>query len=338
MGSNRNPDNNPHSISVVIDQEVRHEIFDREVASSIQSLLIKRTLPNLRRHALCLVLTSSLFAYGCSTAKDRRRTLSDLATVRAELIKKFGEQDVNVRANTFQNRTSISVIYVNSPLNQKATEERAKRAQETAEIVRQHYPSIKNVNEIWVGFMRVTTRLVVFHYSELLEVRGFDNEARALRDPGPAPLDPNQPVVRYLANQNKTDISSNGIQLEGTAEKGVTVVPHFSVAGDVNKTRSKPPDDVSLDFAAFSEKPKFPNLTTIIFLSDNKIVYQTEGQFSTSKIADDMYSEFLYLKVPTAVFLKISSGSIAMIKLNKHEYTLTESQILQMQQMSDYLR
>lgn len=165
-----------------------------------------------------------------------------------------------------------------------------------------------------------------------------DNGARALRDPDIAPSDPSQPVVRYLANQNKTDISSSGIQLEGTPEKGVTVVPHFSVAGDVNKITPKPPDEVSLDFAAFSEKPKFPNVTKIVFLSDKKVAYSTEGQFSTSKLANDMYSEFLYLKVPTAVFRKITSGDTVKIRLNEHEYTLTETQILQVKRMSDYLK
>ena len=292
----------------------------------------------LNRYPLWLVLASCLLVYGCSTAKEIGKTLGDLANVRSELIKKFGEKDVNLRVNTFENRINISVIYVNSPLNEKTAEERAKRAQETAEIVKQHYPSIKNVSEIWIGFMHATTRLVIFHWSEMIEAFGFDREARALRDPGMAPSDPSQPVVRYSASQNKTDISSNGIPLEGTPEKGVTVVPHFSVAGDVTKITPKPADEVGLDFAAFSEKPKFPNLTKIVFLSDNKVVYRTEGQFSTSKIADDMYSEFLYLKVPTAVFLKIASGSIVKIKLNEHEYTLTESQILQIQRMSDYLR
>jgi hypothetical protein len=264
--------------------------------------------------------------------------MDDLAKVRAELITKFGDKDVNLRVNTFQNRTSISVIYVNSPLNQKATEDRAKRAQETAEIVRQHYPSIKNGSEIWVGFMGVTTRLVIFHWSEMIETYGFNSEAQALREPGIAPSDSSQPAVRYSASQNKTDISSAGIQLEGTPEKGVIFVPHFSVAGDVNKLTPKPPDEVGLDFAAFSDKPKFPNVTKIVFLSDNKLVYRTDGQFSTSKIAGDMYSEFLYLKVPTAVFLKITSGSTVKIRLNEHEYTLTESQALQIQRMSDHLK
>jgi hypothetical protein len=291
------------------------------------------------RHALfCLVLTSCLLAYGCNTAKEVSKTLGDLAMVRAELMKEFGEKDVNVQINTARNLTSISVVYVNSPLNEKTTAERVQRAQQTAEIVKQHYPSIKNVSEIWVGFMRLTTHLVIFHWSEMLEVRGFDSEARALVDPSNAPWDSSQPVLRYSASQNQTDISSDSIQLEGTPEKGVTLIPHFSVAGDANKITPKPPYEVGLDFAAFSEKPKFPNLTKLVFISDDKIVYRTEDQFSTSKIGADMYSEFLYLKMPTAAFLKFASGRVVKIKLNEHEYTLTESQLLQIQRMSDYLR
>ena len=291
----------------------------------------------LYRHALFVILASCLLACGCSAAKDAGKTVGELTNVRAELIKKFGEEDVNLYINAFQNRTTITVTYTNSSLNQKTTDDRARRAQETADIVRQHYPQIKNVSEIWVGFARVT-RLVIFRRSELIDARRFDNEARVLREPGIAPEDPSQPVVRYQASQNRTDISGNAIQLEGTAENGVSLVPHFSVAGDVNKITPKPPDEVSLDFAAFSEKPKFPNVTKIVFLSDDKVAYVTEGQFSTSKMASDTYSEFLYLKVPTPAFLKLSSGRTVKIRLNDHEYTLTETQILQMQRMSDYLR
>lgn len=289
------------------------------------------------KYSLCIVLTGCLLAYGCGAARDFGKKLGDLAVVRAELIKKFGDE-VNLRIDTFQNRTGISVMYLNSSLNQKTTDERAKRAQETAEIVKQHYPAIKNVSEIWVGFMRVTTRLVILHWSEMVEAYGFDREARALRDPGMTPMDPSQPATRYSASQNQTEISSRGIQLEGTPDKGVLFVAHFSVVGDINKITPQPPHEVGLDFAAFSEKPKFPNVTKISFLSDNKVVYRAEAQFSTSKLTNDKYCEFLYLKVPTAAFVKITSGSTAGIKLNEHEYTLTEGQILQIQRMSDYLR
>ena len=292
----------------------------------------------LNRYPLCLVLTSCLLAYGCSRAKDRGKTLANLATIRAELVKKYGEQDINVRVNSFEKQTTIFVVYVNSPLNQKSSDDRGKRAQETADIVRQHYSSMNSGNEILVGFMRVTTRLGIFHWSEMIESYGFDSEARALRDPGTTLVDLSKPEVRYLASQNKTEISSNGIQLEGTSEKGVLFVPHFSVAGDVNKITPKPPEDVGLDFAAFSDKPRFPNVTKIVFLSDDKVVYRTEGQFSTSKTRDDMYCEFLFLNMPAAMFVKITSGSTVKVRLNEREYTLTESQILQLQRMSDYLR
>jgi len=293
-------------------------------------------MPTVYRFSLWLLLASCLLASGCSAAKDLGKTLSDLQVVRAELMKKFGEEDVGVRINTFQHRTSISVTYINSALNQKTSEERGKRAQETAEIVRQLYPQIKDVSEIWVGFMRVTTHLVFFNYSEMIETRGFDVNARALVNPG-APVDPTQPEIRYLASENKTEISSSGIRLEGTAENGVLLVSHFTVTGNVNRTTPLPPKEVDLDFAAFSAQPRFPNTTKLVFSSDNKIVYVTEGQFTTSKTGDN-YTEVLYLKVPTAAFVKISSGTTIRIKLNEQEYTLTGGEVLQIQRMSDYLR
>lgn len=283
--------------------------------------------------SLFVVLTICLLTVGCNTAKEIGRTLGDLAVVRAEVIKKFGEKDVNVNVNTFQDQMRISVMFVNSPLNDASKEERTKRSQETVEIVKQHYPAIKNVSEIWIGFLRVTTRMVVFHYSEMLDAYPFNNEGRPLLDPRTPPVEPDQPSVRYMPNQKAAEISSSGIQLEGTEEKGVTLFPHFLVATDAEKA----PDEVSLDFAAFSDKPKFPDVTKIVFIADKEMVYSTEGQFSTSKIAGDMYSEFLYLKIPTAAFLKISSGRVVKIKLNKNQYTLTEKQIVSMQRMSKYL-
>ena len=289
------------------------------------------------RYPLSLVLMSCLLVSGCSTAKDLGKTLGDLANVRAELINKFGEKDVNVRVNTFQNRTSLLVTYINSPLNQKTTEERGQRAQETAEIVKQHYHSIKNVGEIWVGFMRVTSRMVIFHWSEMLETRGFDNEARALREPVSAPVDPSQPSVHFIASQNQTEISST-IQLEGRPDKGVLFIPHFSVEGNVNKITPKPPKVVALDFAAYSEKPKFPSITKIVFLSSDKVVYRAKGEFSMSKISADLYSEFFYLEMPSTSFSEIASGNTIKVRLNDHEYALTESQVLKMQRMADYLR
>jgi hypothetical protein len=58
------------------------------------------------RSSLCLVLLICLPTLSCSAAKDLGKTLGELAIVRAELTKKFGEQDVSLHVNTSQNRGS----------------------------------------------------------------------------------------------------------------------------------------------------------------------------------------------------------------------------------------
>jgi hypothetical protein len=73
-------------------------------------------------------------------------------------------------------------------------------------------------------------------------------------------------------------------------------------------------------------------------MADNQIAYQTEGQFSTSKLADGTYSEFLYLKIPAAAFIKSTNGTSVKIKLANHEYRLSDIQLLQLQRMSDYIK
>jgi len=297
----------------------------------------------LRYCATLFLIGGLVVAVSCTTAKDLSRTLTDLGQVRAQIIKRFGEEEVNVHANTFQGKTAISVHFINSPLNAKGAEERNKRAQETADLIKQYYPSIKNVSEIWIAFARVKTRYVLFHWTDVLDAHGYDNEARPLKErdnAGNAPLlsDPSTPNIRYAANLNTTEISGSGIQLEGSPESGVTMFTHFSVLGDANRVTPKPPREVSFDFASYSTQPRFPNVTKIVFMTDNSISHQTEGQFSTSKTADGTFSEFLYLKVPASAFIKVTNGTSIKIRLADHEYRLSEIQVLQLQRMSDYIK
>jgi len=294
----------------------------------------------LRYCATLFLIGGLVVAVSCTTAKDLSRTLTDLGQVRAQIIKRFGEDEVDLRVNTFQGETAISVHFINSPLNSSSQADRTRRAQETAELVKQYYPSIKKVSAIWVTFARVTSRFVVFHWTEVLDVHGYDNEARPLSDRNNAPLlsDPSKPNVRYTANLNTTEISGSGIQLEGSPGSGVTMFTHFSVLGDANRVTPKPPKEVSFDFASYSTPPRFPNVTKIVFITDDRISHQTEGQFSTSKLADGTFSEFLYLKVPTSAFITITNGTSVKIKLANHEYRLSEIQVLQLQRMSDYIK
>ena len=294
------------------------------------------------RHRLVLVVLVCLLLGGCSSMKDMGRTLGNLSAVQTELIKKFGDKNVQIRVNTFRGQTDLIVTFINSPLNDKGREEHFKRAEESAFLVKSHYADIKSIHVIVVQFAAVKTALVIFNSTQMLDAFVFDNQGRPLEQPStfsePTSIDPSAPLTRYIPTENRTDISSQGILLEGTPEKGLTMVPHFSVAGNVNGRTPQPPSEVSMDFASFAEEQKFPNVTRVSFRTNGKVSYQTEGQFTTSKLSDGLYSEYLYLKIPTKAFINITSGDQISIKLQDHTYELDNRCVLQIQRMADYLK
>jgi len=294
-------------------------------------------LPKRPFLVLFLVAICSL-VQACAGVKQLGHKLSALVEVRGEVMRRFGEENVSVNSDA---NAAVVVTFVNSPLNEKGIALREKRAQETAEVVRDHYPDIKSIRTIMVVFMQVKTAFVVLSSSRVLDFHGFDNRARLLPsgvESNTKIIDPSQPTVVYSANRYETDIGSEGIQLEGSPENGVTWVPHFSVRGNINKVTQEPPDEVSFDFASFANKPRFPNVSKIVFTTDGKTTYKTEGQFSTSNVVEGMRSEFLYLKVPSQDFIKIADGKSVSIKIAKQQYELTEQQLLLIKRMTDYLK
>src|SRR5258708_7353473 len=114
-------------------------------------------MTSLKESRQLILILSCLVLSGCGTGIGRN--LGGLIVVRNQLVKRFGDE-VNVTVNRADNRRSLIVTYVNSQLNDKSADERAKRAQETATLVKLFYPGIKAVDTIWVGFIRQTTRYV----------------------------------------------------------------------------------------------------------------------------------------------------------------------------------
>ena len=108
--------------------------------------------PQLRTALLTSVLCASLLGSACSSGLIK--SLGDLAKLRQQLIDKYHEPDINVN---LQNSRYLSIVFINSPLNQQAPAVRAKRAQETAKFVVSHYPAIGEIGNIWSVLSR--TRL-----------------------------------------------------------------------------------------------------------------------------------------------------------------------------------
>jgi len=291
-----------------------------------------------RHRSLGIVATACcLLAAGCGS--QFVKTLVDIAKLRTEIVKKFGEESVNVRVN---NSSTVIVTFINSPLNNQGPQERSKRAQETALVVKAHYPAIKTVDEIWVGFSRQETHFGVINYAEYMDQFGFDNQARPLimpeEDPASSEEDDSQPIARYSPTVRQTDISLTGVQLEGKPGAGVTMVPHFALTGDATKAALKAPMIVTFDFASYAPKPKFPDLSTITISADRKIVFEAKGQFSTSKLADGTFSEFLHLPLPYRAFINMTTGENVSIKVGTRDYELTNNQIAAMRKMSRYVK
>jgi hypothetical protein len=201
--------------------------------------------------------------------------------------------------------------------------------------VKAHYPAIKTVDEIWVGFSRQETHFGVINYAEYMDQFGFDNQARPLIMPEE---DDSQPIARYSPTVRQTDISLTGVQLEGKPGAGVTMVPHFALTGDATKTALKAPMIVTFDFASYAPKPKFPDLSTITISADRKIVFEAKGQFSTSKLADGTFSEFLHLPLPYRAFINMTTGENVSINVGTRDYELTNNQIAAMRNMSRYVK
>jgi len=140
-------------------------------------------------------------------------------------------------------------------------------------------------------------------------------------------------TATYSRNRNESDVLLNGIQLEGEPGGfGITVLPHYTVAGDVRARRARPPEAVAFDFRSYSDKPVFRETEPITFLADKKPVLQTTGYFFGTDV------QSCTLLVPYAAFTKMIAAQQLTIKLGAKSYQLQPSEFAAMQRMGEYVK
>jgi len=289
------------------------------------------------RNRFLLLLCFSCLAASC---KQLVGSLNEISKLQQAIIREYGEQGVHVNLH---NSTALTITFINSPLNARSVEERARRAQQTAQFVKQHYASIATIHEIWVTFVQQETRYVVVTYTKGLEFFGFDKNAVPMRRSYDAPVakapDP-YPTVVYSPAMKQTDVSIMRLQLEGDLNNGVALAPHFAVPGDVTGLRRSlvTPESVGLDFASYSTSVRFPGETKLIVRSDGRAVYETTSQFSTSRQADGSFSEFLLIKVPYPAFRQMANGKKVTVTLGENQYELSDDQRAGLREMTRYVK
>ena len=287
---------------------------------------------------LCLVL-SCILATACRQAV---KSLQDMTRLRSEIIKQYGEKNVNVNLH---NSVLLTITFVNSPLNSSSQAERANRAEQTASFVKEHYAAINQIEEIWVGFIQVKTRFIIVHYTQSLDFFGFDKHGQPLSPPEETELPLNslstlQTRATYSPKLDQTEVMIAKLQLEGDSNYGLAVAPHFTVSGDATGVRraAVPPRTVGFDFASFSEKSMFPGEPKITILSDGKVVFETSAQFSTSKLPDGKFSEFLLLQIPYPKFRQMVAGQKLSITMGDRTYEFTREQVAALRDMTQYVK
>ena len=288
-----------------------------------------------RKTLLTSVLCASLLASACSSGLIK--SLRDLARLRQQLIDKYHEQDLNVN---IQNSRYLSIVFINSPLNQQAPAVRAKRAQETARFVVSHYPAIREIRNIWIHFAVYETRLIIFHYSRNVEAFAFDNTG-AETYPGPnGKADDRTPVARFNAARNETDVSITRLQLEGDLNHGIAMVPHFTVAGNVHDSNSKlgVPSLVVVDFASYADRKVFSNNTKLEIRCDGVPTFAGDALLLTPQDSgsEGNTAQFLEAQIPMPQFAKMGSSREVKIKLGSRAFELSPEDINALRAMSDY--
>src|ERR1700730_13355538 len=293
----------------------------------------------LRSTAIILALCSLLFACACSSGLVK--SLRDTARLRQQLIDKYHEQDVNV---SLQNSRFLSIVFVNSPLNQKDNAERARRAQDTAAFVVANYPAINRIENIWVNYVESESRFIFYHYRKSLGYFVFDrngvavNSSRAGRT---GDEDPRTPVVRFNAARNQTDISITRLQLEGDLNHGIALVPHFTITGNAQDTKSKlvAPDWVGFDFASYSDRKVFAGNPKLEIRCDDVLAFIGDAHLLAAQDSgsDASTAQFLTAQIPFQQFSKSANAQDVRIKLGSKQFQLSAEDVNSLRAMRAYV-
>jgi hypothetical protein len=278
--------------------------------------------------SLCLLLVS------CTTTRTDR----ELKTIRDEIKKQFGEQ-ANVRIGRGDWQSILFVTFENSQLNARELSERSRLAQNSANLVKKNFTGLTGSDEIWVMFLKIETTLAIFNHVEEVGTFRFDRNARPIR-PNSVDLtegDPLTPRATYIDNADQSDVAIR-IQLEGQPGDGLTLIPHFTVAGNAEEVKGKAPEEVSFDFAFYSREQKFTKNMKIKFNVDGKSVFETTGKVSQYPADKGTFSEFCYIKFPYKTFKELTSGELLTITLGKSDYALTPDELSALRKMTQFVK
>jgi hypothetical protein len=266
------------------------------------------------------------------------KSMAAAARLQQALEKRFRGESINVNVTN----ASVTVGFINSPLNEKSDEDRRLRALDTALFTRDSYTEMQSINELWVVFLKQESKNIVLKTTEFVDSFGFSKNAQLLgtepRELGPGNL-PLQPQIIPYTDSNQTEVSLADMKLQTTEQDEVSLSVLYTVPGQIDKANlGKPPDTVRFRFSVFSETDHVSGETAVEFFSDDKSVFKTMGKYEDSTATDGRYLDYLAVNVSYNQFRRLTDGSKVRFELGNHAYTITEEQLGAMRKMRSYVR
>lgn len=285
---------------------------------------------------LTLIFTSlALFisVYSCTNVIN---SLGELGQLRKDLIKEFHEAEITIGID---HSTVLTVSFINSPLNEAASEARFKRAQETAIFIKRRYAGINGIDHMLIRFMRHETRNFVDYAGEVDSFVFGKNAVLIGAPPGTDPQsylgDEKDVSVSYNAARNESEVRA-GMQLEGDMEKGLAVSLHFKVRGDATTAGQAIgiPASVVFNFSSFAPAKVFKNDPPLKIVADGATLFSDKAHNLST--AAEGGNEFLVQAIPLDQFLKLAEGRTVVIGLGTKEYLLSARQLRSLREMAEY--
>ncbi|HKA23326.1 MAG TPA: hypothetical protein VKN18_33990 [Blastocatellia bacterium] len=93
---------------------------------------------------------AALFLVFCITIQVACTQLKNLIPLRAELVKQYNEQNIELRV---VNGSTLTIALINSRFNDLQSDERQQKAREIATFAKNHYASIDTIESLGVSFV-----------------------------------------------------------------------------------------------------------------------------------------------------------------------------------------
>jgi hypothetical protein len=283
-----------------------------------------------------LLLGSLLLLTCCS--QGLFKSLTEINQLQQQLVNQFHEKRINVN---LYNSDSLTVTFINSPLNQGDRTERMKRAQETALFVTRNYPPARQLQSIAVSFAVQEKRYLIVNYFASIDWFPFDRNGALIPDVEPGePEDLRRAVVRYSKQRNESEVELTRVQLDGDVDLGLglALVPHFTVPGDAQAANHTPhlPKWVGLEFASYCKEKRYSSDSPLKIKADGKVIYTGTARLMSSSMNNGSASEFLSQRISYQQFREMARAGEVTIILGAKEYPLTSDQLAGLRDMAKY--